>query len=105
MHSIAFAISCMYENSLSSFKTLSPDSQGQTAFHLGDLLPTHAHFNPLWVMAYDDFPLDVIRLKELWQKQAKEENAWYLFYHDPFVQYRKFDDEGNVIESSSQGKP
>ncbi|UCD36214.1 MAG: MBL fold metallo-hydrolase [Nitrospiraceae bacterium] len=73
------------------------ESQGQVALHLGDLFPTHAHYNPLWVMAYDDFPLEVIRLKEQWQRQAKADNAWFLFYHDPFVQYCKFDEEGTVL--------
>ncbi len=76
------------------------ESQGQTAVHMGDLMPTHAHFNPLWVMAYDDFPLEVIQQKEKWQKQIKDEDGWYLFYHDPHVQYCKFDEEGNVLESS-----
>jgi glyoxylase-like metal-dependent hydrolase (beta-lactamase superfamily II) len=75
------------------------ESEGQVAYHMGDLLPTHAHVNPLWIMAYDDFPLDVIQQKELWQKRAEEENAWFLFYHDPFVQYCKFDEEGNVLTS------
>jgi hypothetical protein len=36
------------------------ESACQTALHLADLLPTHAHFNPLWVMAYDNYPLDAI---------------------------------------------
>jgi len=50
-------------------------------------------------MAYDDFPLEVIQQKEKWQKQVKDEDGWYLFYHDPYVQYCKFDEEGNVLES------
>ena len=32
------------------------ESKGEKALHLGDLLPTHAHVNPLWVMAYDNYP-------------------------------------------------
>jgi glyoxylase-like metal-dependent hydrolase (beta-lactamase superfamily II) len=46
------------------------ESACQTALHLADLLPTHAHFNPLWVMAYDNYPLDAIEQKELWEARG-----------------------------------
>lgn len=73
-------------------------SEGEVAIHLGDLLPTHAHFNPLWVMAYDNFPLDAIMLKEDWEQKGREENAWFTFYHDPFMRACRFDEKGNVTE-------
>jgi glyoxylase-like metal-dependent hydrolase (beta-lactamase superfamily II) len=34
----------------------------EVAYHLADLLPTHVHFNPLWIMAYDNYPMEVISL-------------------------------------------
>jgi glyoxylase-like metal-dependent hydrolase (beta-lactamase superfamily II) len=74
------------------------ESQGEVALHLADLLPTHAHFNPLWVMAYDQFPIDVIALKEKWEQAGLNENAWFTFYHDPFMRACKFDEKGNVME-------
>ncbi len=74
------------------------ESRGQFAVHLGDLLPTHAHFKPLWVMAYDNFPLECIKLKEELEKKYVEEKAWFTFYHDPFVLACKFDEKGNIIE-------
>lgn len=77
------------------------ESEGKAAYHLGDLIPTHAHFNPLWVMAYDNYPLDTVKQKERLEKKAIEENAWFLFYHDPFILACKFDDKGNVIDSVS----
>ncbi len=40
------------------------ESRGEKALHLADILPTHAHANPLWVMAYDNYPLDSIAMKE-----------------------------------------
>jgi len=46
------------------------ESKGEKALHLGDLLPTHAHANPLWVMAYDNYPMESIALKEQWIKQG-----------------------------------
>lgn len=77
-------------------------SIGQSAVHLGDLLPTHAHFNPLWVMAYDNFPLESINLKEYLEKKYIDEGAWFTFYHDPFVLACKFDEKGNMIEKLSE---
>ena len=79
-------------------QVVSIESHGETALHLGDLLPTHAHYNPLWVTAYDNFPLDTIRMKKEWEQQGTEQNAWFTFYHDPFMQACRFDEKGNVIE-------
>lgn len=79
------------------------ESGGEVAMQLGDLLPTHAHFNPLWVMAYDNFPLDAIRLKEELENRGIGEGAWFTFYHDPFVLACKFDEKGNIIEKFSSG--
>lgn len=73
-------------------------SQGATALHLADLLPTHAHANPLWVMAYDNYPMDAIMQKEKWIKAGVAEKAWFTFYHDPYMQACRFDDKGNVME-------
>jgi glyoxylase-like metal-dependent hydrolase (beta-lactamase superfamily II) len=74
------------------------ESDNQLAVHLGDLLPTHAHFNPLWVMAYDNFPLESIGEKEDLEKEYVSKRAWFTFYHDPFILACKFDDKGNIIE-------
>ncbi len=74
------------------------ESNGEKAIHMGDVLPTHAHFNPLWIMAYDDFPLDVIRLKEEWENKGIGEGAWFTFYHDPTVLACKFDEKGEMTD-------
>jgi glyoxylase-like metal-dependent hydrolase (beta-lactamase superfamily II) len=73
-------------------------SRGERALHLGDLLPTHAHGNPLWVMAYDNFPLEAIRLKEKWIKGGIAEKAWFTFYHDPYMLACRYDDAGGIAE-------
>ncbi len=75
------------------------ESQGQVALHLGDLLPTHIHFNPLWVMAYDNYPLDVIELKERFEKEGISRDAWFVFYHDPFLRACRFNERGEVVEA------
>jgi glyoxylase-like metal-dependent hydrolase (beta-lactamase superfamily II) len=68
------------------------------AYHLADLLPTHVHFNPLWIMAYDNFPMDAIALKEKYEAIGLRENAWFTFYHDPSMYACKFDDQGRVVK-------
>lgn len=55
---------------------------GEKAVHMADIMPTIAHLNPLWVTAYDDYPIDSINAKErLLQKYIKS-NFWFVFYHD-----------------------
>lgn len=73
-------------------------SEEEKAVHLGDLLPTHAHQNPLWVMAYDDYPMRTIELKKEWIKKVKEEDWWLIFYHDALYRALKLNDEGQIIE-------
>lgn len=73
------------------------ESQGQKALHLGDLLTTHAHFNPLWVTAYDNYPMDAISMKEEWENRGVNQGAWFTFYHDPYILACKFDKDGNII--------
>lgn len=58
-------------------------SEGEYAVHLGDLFPMTHHTNPLWVMSYDNHPLDVIEAKERFFQQYIDTNAWFLLYHDP----------------------
>jgi glyoxylase-like metal-dependent hydrolase (beta-lactamase superfamily II) len=73
-------------------------SDKETAYHLADLLPTHVHFKPLWIMAYDNFPLDVISLKQKYETKGIRENAWFTFYHDPSMYACKFDIQGQVAK-------
>jgi len=71
-------------------------SKGETAVHLGDLFPTHAHSNPLWIMAYDNFPLEVIDRKEEYFRHYQELDSWFTFYHDPQVKACKLDKQGVI---------
>lgn len=74
------------------------ESEGEMAIHMGDLLPTHAHQNVLWVMAYDDYPMDSIREKQKWLPFATENNAWLTFYHDAFYRALKWDENGEIVD-------
>ncbi len=73
------------------------ESNGQVALHLGDLLPTHAHANPLWVMAYDNYPMDSIAMKEKWIRKGVEEGSWFTLYHDAFLLACKLGDKDTII--------
>jgi len=68
------------------------------AVHLGDLFPTHTHANPLWVMAYDNFPMEVIELKQKLLPGYQQKNCWFTFYHDIYMKACRLDERGKVTE-------
>ncbi|SDN03452.1 YtnP family quorum-quenching lactonase [Sediminibacillus halophilus] len=63
--------------------------------HMADLMPTHAHQNKLWALAYDDYPVTSVHEKQKWMEYGLEHNAWYTFYHDAYYRALKFDKDGN----------
>lgn len=58
------------------------ERDGEFLIHMADIMPTHAHHNPLWVLAYDDYPMNSIYAKEKWMSFGLGKEAWYIFYHD-----------------------
>lgn len=70
---------------------------GETIIHMADLMPTHAHQNPLWVLAYDDYPMTSVFAKEKWVKEALSNNYWFSFYHDAFYRMIKWTADGKEI--------
>jgi glyoxylase-like metal-dependent hydrolase (beta-lactamase superfamily II) len=79
-------------------------SASERALHLGDLLPTPAFANPLWITPFDNFPLDSIAAKEKILSQGIEEGSWFTFYHDQQILACKFDGEGNVKTAITSGR-
>jgi glyoxylase-like metal-dependent hydrolase (beta-lactamase superfamily II) len=77
---------------------------GEMAIHMADIMGTHAHFNSLWVMAYDDYPMDSIAAKEKWIPYALENKAWFTFYHDAFYRAVKWGTDGQIVESIKRAK-
>ncbi|MCC5889235.1 MAG: MBL fold metallo-hydrolase [Alkalibacterium sp.] len=74
--------------------------QDKVAVHFSDILPTHAHMNPLWVSAFDDYPLNTIEAKEKWLPEAVNNQWVILFYHDAYYRALKFNGnpkEGQVV--------
>jgi len=76
-------------------------SAGMSVVHMGDLFPTHYHSNPLWVMAYDNYPLEVIDRKLQYFSEYSMKDSWLSFYHDPFVRACRLDSEYKVKETWS----
>lgn len=71
---------------------------GETAIHMADIMPTHAHQNVLWVLAYDDYPMTSIVGKQKWLKYGLSKNAWFTFYHDAIYRAVKWNADNNKIE-------
>ncbi|NUN51868.1 MAG: MBL fold metallo-hydrolase [Planctomycetaceae bacterium] len=57
-------------------------SKGETLAFFGDLVPTVRHLPPLWTMAYDLVPMDVIDRKRDLLEEAAAEGWWAHLYHD-----------------------
>lgn len=69
----------------------------QQVIHMGDLMAMHAHQNPLWVMAYDDYPMDSIAAKVKVFEDAYEKGTMFTFYHDAYYRMVVWDKEGKEI--------
>lgn len=69
--------------------------------HMADIMPTHAHQNKLWALAYDDYPVTSVHEKEKWMAFGYGKEAWYTFYHDAYyraIQYNKSGEKVRVVE-------
>lgn len=73
---------------------------GETILHMADIMPTQAHSNPLWVLAFDDYPMTSIFAKEKLMKEALAGGYKFIFYHDAYYRLVKWDASGKeIIES------
>jgi glyoxylase-like metal-dependent hydrolase (beta-lactamase superfamily II) len=58
-------------------------SGGQTACYISDLIPTTAHLDLTWVMAFDLFPLETIESRRRFYAEAVPGKWLVCFTHDP----------------------
>lgn len=70
---------------------------GETIVHMADIMPTHAHQNPLWVLAYDDYPMTSVFAKQKLMKEILEEGHYVSFYHDAYKRLLKWDSTGKEV--------
>jgi glyoxylase-like metal-dependent hydrolase (beta-lactamase superfamily II) len=56
---------------------------GTHVTYCGDVIPTHAHLRPAWVMGYDLFPLTTVEEKKVLLAEVLEDDGVLFFEHDP----------------------
>jgi glyoxylase-like metal-dependent hydrolase (beta-lactamase superfamily II) len=74
-------------------------SGGRTACYISDLIPTSAHLDLNWVMAFDLYPLETIASRKKYYAQAIPENWLTVFTHDPNLPwaYVERDGKGRLV--------
>ena len=77
-------------------------SQGQTACYISDLIPTSAHLDLNWVMAFDLYPLQTVESRKRYYEQAIPGKWLTVFTHDPEVlwAYVERDEKGKMVANS-----
>jgi len=70
---------------------------GQTMCYISDLIPTVAHLDLTWVMAYDLFPLDTIESRKKFYAEAIQGKWLVAFTHDPSTPWAYLEMEGSRI--------
>ncbi|RPA57433.1 MBL fold metallo-hydrolase [Aerococcus agrisoli] len=82
------------------------EQAGETALHMGDILISSVHTNPLWVGAVDDYPMDSIAAKERLMAEALPNGYKFLFYHDPFYRMIQYsEDAKEIVDGLKRSKP
>ena len=74
-------------------------SGGKTACYISDLIPTGAHLDLTWGMAFDLFPLETIENKKRYYAHAIPEKWLTIFTHDPNLPwaYVEKDEKGKMV--------
>jgi glyoxylase-like metal-dependent hydrolase (beta-lactamase superfamily II) len=73
------------------------ESGGRTACYISDLIPTTAHIDLTWGMAFDLYPLQTIESKKQYYAKAIAEKWLTVFTHDPKVPWA-------YVEKEESGK-
>lgn len=73
------------------------EQNGEVMLHMADIMPTNAHQNPLWVLAYDDYPMDSVFAKDRIMKEALENGYQFFFYHDAYYRVIQWDQTGKEV--------
>ena len=64
---------------------VSIESGGKTAVFAADLMPTTAHVDVPWIMAYDLYPMETLEFKRAFVAEAIEREYIVFFEHDPVI--------------------
>lgn len=74
------------------------ESGGEHGCYVGDLIPTHHHLDPAWVMGYDLDPVTCIAERRRFYARAIAERWLVLFTHDHQV-------PAGYVEWNEKGRP
>jgi glyoxylase-like metal-dependent hydrolase (beta-lactamase superfamily II) len=74
------------------------ESGGLTACYISDLIPTSAHIDLNWVMAFDLYPLETITSRKRYYERALPERWLTVFTHDDAVPWAYIEREGNKLK-------
>ncbi len=74
------------------------ESAGQSACYISDLIPTSAHLELNWVMAFDLYPVETVASRERYYSQAIPGKWVTMFTHDPKLPWAHVerDDKGKM---------
>lgn len=61
------------------------ESRGFTGVFVADLIPTTAHVDVPWIMAYDLYPMETLEFKRAFVREAVDREYVVFFEHDPKV--------------------
>ena len=61
------------------------ESKERTAVFAADLIPTTAHIDAPWIMAYDLYPMETLAFKRTFIRDAIEREYLIFFEHDPLI--------------------
>lgn len=75
------------------------ESGGQAACYISDLIPTSAHLDLNWVMAFDLYPLETIESRKRYYSRAIPQGWLTMFTHDPEMPwgYVERNDSGRLV--------
>jgi glyoxylase-like metal-dependent hydrolase (beta-lactamase superfamily II) len=75
------------------------ESAGRTACYISDLIPTTAHIDITWGMAFDLYPLQTIESRKHYYAKAISEKWLTIFTHDPNTPwaYVEKDESGKMV--------
>jgi glyoxylase-like metal-dependent hydrolase (beta-lactamase superfamily II) len=75
------------------------ESGGKTACYISDLIPTTAHLDLTWIMAFDLDPVQTIESKKRYYAHALPEKWLTIFTHDPSTPWAcvEKDEKGRMV--------
>lgn len=79
------------------------ESGNRTACYISDLMPTSAHIDITWGMAFDLYPLQTIESKKQYYAKSTPEKWLTVFTHDPKTPwaYVEQDEAGKMVARSA----